>query len=258
MIIFFLVIFCASILGTATGLGGGVMIKPLLDLLTVHDTATVSFYSSLAVFTMCLISVFKQIKSGVTYQKNIALFFSLGSILGGYIGEVFFNQILKYATNENTVRLVQSIGLCVSFSAILIYTLHKHKFKTYHISSPFLITLIGLVLGLISVFLGIGGGPLNIVVLTLFFSLSMKESVIYSLLNITFSQLAKLGPMAVSGVYKNFDGSVIPILIISSIVGGYLGTLASSSLKESHVENACRYILVFLICMTGYNIFRYI
>ena len=65
--------------------------------------------------------------------------------------------------------------------------------------------LLGLFLGVVSVFLGIGGGPLNIALLTLFFSFDMKECVVYSIATIFFSQLSKLFQVFVLSSSVSYD-----------------------------------------------------
>ena len=52
-VIYTLVILTATSLGAVAGLGGGVIIKPLLDLVGAHDPSTINLYSSVAVFVMC-------------------------------------------------------------------------------------------------------------------------------------------------------------------------------------------------------------
>ena len=48
------IVFAASLLGPLCGIGGGVIIKPVVDALGVMDVATVSFLSSASVLTMAL------------------------------------------------------------------------------------------------------------------------------------------------------------------------------------------------------------
>ena len=50
----YLVAFLASLLGPLCGIGGGVIIKPVVDAMQVLPVATVSFLSSLSVLTMSL------------------------------------------------------------------------------------------------------------------------------------------------------------------------------------------------------------
>lgn len=56
----------------------------------------------------------------------------------------------------------------------LIYTVCKKRIPTKHIGNKAVIFSIGIVLGMMSSFLGIGGGPINLVVLFYFFSMETK------------------------------------------------------------------------------------
>lgn len=51
-VIYFLIIFCASTIGSISGMGGGVIIKPALDFIGYHSLSSITFYSSVAVLTM--------------------------------------------------------------------------------------------------------------------------------------------------------------------------------------------------------------
>ena len=52
----------------------------------------------------------------------------------------------------------------------------KKKIATHSLNQWFGIMVLGWSVGLVSVFLGIGGGPLNIVLLLYFFSMKSKEA----------------------------------------------------------------------------------
>ncbi len=50
MIVYFLIILFATIVGAGAGMGGGVIIKPTLDLISDYNVVTISFLSSVTVF----------------------------------------------------------------------------------------------------------------------------------------------------------------------------------------------------------------
>lgn len=54
--VYFLIALLATTAGAMTGMGGGVIIKPLLDLLGDYDAATIGVLSALTVFVMSLVS----------------------------------------------------------------------------------------------------------------------------------------------------------------------------------------------------------
>lgn len=65
-LIYFLVIVAANTVGAISGMGGGVLIKPIFDFIGAHSLAAISFYSSMAVFTMSIVSTIRQLKNKVT------------------------------------------------------------------------------------------------------------------------------------------------------------------------------------------------
>ena len=58
-IIFVLVAFLASVIGCICGIGGGVIIKPVLDAFGLYSVSTISFMSGCIVLSMTTYSVVK-------------------------------------------------------------------------------------------------------------------------------------------------------------------------------------------------------
>ena len=87
---------------------------------------------------------------------------------------------------------MQALCLLIVTLGTLIYTICKAKIKTYQVDDAISCILIGIFLGIMSSFLGIGGGPINLVVLFFFFSMSTKIAAENSLYIIFFSQIASL------------------------------------------------------------------
>ncbi len=79
------------------------------------------------------------------------------------------------------------------------------------------IVTIGLIVGIISVYLGIGGGPLNIALLVYFFS--MKPKTLGSLFDLDTS-LRKLSRWALSFVILTTTMSVVILAITFAVLGG--------------------------------------
>ena len=248
-IIYSAIIFIATICGAIAGLGGGVIIKPLLDMIGYHDASTIGFYSCIAVFTMCIISIFKQVKKGFSFHLSIVIYISIGSLIGGLIGDTLFKNITA-SFDDSTVKFIQSSFLLITLIFILCYTLKQDQIKTYHISNPIFIVLIGLLLGTISVFLGIGGGPLNVSLLILLFSYDMKQATIYSIATIFFSQISKLARMMVSGEVFVYDLSFLPFICVCAIIGGYIGTLFNQKMSNNSIKKVFIALMGFLICIS--------
>ena len=164
-IIFAAVSFLASVAGAVCGIGGGVLIKPILDMFGVLSVASISFLSGCTVLSMSCYSVVKARLSGsslVDMRTGTPL--AAGAALGGVAGKMMFQYISGLAEDKNQVGAVQAGCLLVITLGTLIYTLRKDRIKTRRVSNAAVCILIGLVLGIFSSFLGIGGGPINPVI----------------------------------------------------------------------------------------------
>ena len=84
LLLIFLICFLASVIGAICGIGGGVIIKPVLDAFGIMDVATISFLSGCTVLSMSTYSVIKNKLSGESHveQKN-GLPLALGAAAGG-------------------------------------------------------------------------------------------------------------------------------------------------------------------------------
>ncbi|MEG2119590.1 MAG: sulfite exporter TauE/SafE family protein, partial [Pseudoflavonifractor sp.] len=60
LLLYFLIAIGATTAGSMTGMGGGVIIKPLLDLLHGFDVETIGVLSAITVFAMSVVSIGKQ------------------------------------------------------------------------------------------------------------------------------------------------------------------------------------------------------
>ena len=70
IIIYSIIVLCATMIGAITGLGGGIIIKPAFDFVGIDTTSMISVYSTVAVFTMCLVSIYKRSKLGFHVQNK--------------------------------------------------------------------------------------------------------------------------------------------------------------------------------------------
>lgn len=191
--IFILVSFGASIIGAICGSAGGVIIKPTLDAFGLLEVSAINFMSGCTVLAMSCYSVVRSKVSGsssVDMKTGTPL--AIGAAVGGIMGKSLFQMVEGLFADKNTAGAVQAGCLAVITVGTLIYTIKKDKIKTHQIKNIAACLVIGLVLGIMSSFLGIGGGPINLVVLYFFFSMTTKVAAQNSLYIILFSQAIKL------------------------------------------------------------------
>ena len=180
MLIFFLVALAASVAGAICGIGGGVIIKPVLDLLHLETVTTISFLSGCTVLSMSCYSVGKSL---LAKERSVSLDvgtpLALGAAAGGLAGNQLFAAVRELSGSPDTVGAVQAACLAVVTAGTLLYTINKARIPTRRVQNFAACVVIGLALGAMSSFLGIGGGPINLVVLYYFFSMDTKVRLVY-------------------------------------------------------------------------------
>lgn len=258
-LIFFIVCFGASVVGAICGIGGGVIIKPVLDSFGVLDVSAISFLSGCTVLSMTTYSVANNRlggKSNVTKRTGLPL--AIGAAAGGLIGKWLFSYVKSLSDDLNRVGAVQAACLLIVTIGTLIYTIYKDKIKTYQVENSMVCILIGVFLGVLSSFLGIGGGPINLVVLFFFFSMTTKVAAENSLYIIFFSQLASLLSSIVTGSVPDFAAGVLFLMVVGGIAGGICGRSINKKIESCTVDKLFIGLMVVMIIVNIYNIFKFI
>lgn len=253
LIIYFIIAFFATTIGVLAGLGGGVIIKPMLDFMGDYPISTINILSTFTVLTMAIVSTSKVIKrGGKVFDKELTLLI-IGSSLGGILGSSVFTSVLNNISNDEIVASFQSFLLIIIFISVLIirkvglpFSLNRKKL--------FLLTA-GILMGMVATFLGIGGGPINMIVLLLIFSYGIKDAVVKSTIIILFSQLSSLLTTTFSTGFESYDLTMLIVMIPGAILGGIVGSSLVRRLKEEHVGKIFNIAMFFLIIITMANLF---
>lgn len=256
--IFLIISFIASTIGAICGIGGGVIIKPVLDLFHAGSVSTISFLSGCTVLSMSCYSVGKNIL-GKERKVNTAtgLPLAVGSVIGGIAGKQIFVIIRSMSAEQNRVGLIQAICLGIVTLGTLAYIIYRDKIHTYKTENLFICILIGLVLGIISSFLGIGGGPINLVVLFFFFSMDTKTAAANSLYIILFSQAASLLTSFFTHTIPEFKLVSLILMIVGGIGGGIAGRRLNRKMDSRAVDKLLILVMAIIICICVYNGMNY-
>ena len=258
-VIFILISFFASVIGCICGIGGGVIIKPVMDAFHIYPVSTVSFMSGCIVLSMTSYSVLKSVIAHESQiDKGTSTWLGLGAAFGGIAGKQLFETIKTVTANQNTVGAVQTAALFLVTAATILYTLNKNKVKSHAVRSPLSCIGIGLGLGLISAFLGIGGGPLNLVVLYFFMSMDTKPAAQNSLYIILISQLASLIYTIASGTVPEFPGPLFIMMVICGILGGAVGRRINKHIGSKTVNRLFIMLMCTIMLICRYNFSLYV
>ena len=250
-LIFLIVSFLSSIVGAICGIGGGVVIKPVLDMLQLGAVSTINFLSGCTVLSMSLYSVGK---SMIARDSKVALStgtpLAIGAAIGGVAGKELFGIIKSLFANGEMVGGVQAVALGLITVGTLLYTVNKAKISTRQITSKLFCVVVGLMLGIMSSFLGIGGGPINLVVLGYLFSMDSKTAAANSLYIILFSQLASTVSTLVTGV-PEFPVLALVLMMAGGIGGGIVGRNLNKKMDNRAVDKlfVCLMVVIIGICI---------
>lgn len=252
-VLYSIIIFIACTTGALLGIGGGIIIKPLLDFIGIHSVETVGFISSCAVFSMSVSSSVRHIISKTPIDKRIVLFISFGSVFGGILGNRIFDAVFE-RFNADIVKGVQAVLICAFILFVIIYVNAKNV-KSLKVKNPAAIILTGLILGMTSAFLGIGGGPINTAFLVLLFSFNVKESAAYSVAIIFFSQLSQLVTIFINNRFEPYK-MYFPIVLCAmtaAVVGGLIGSKLNKTLSNKAITNVFSVVLSLVAVINIYN-----
>ncbi|MDR0425545.1 MAG: sulfite exporter TauE/SafE family protein [Clostridiales bacterium] len=304
----------STVAGALTGMGGGVIMKPVMDSAGRLDAQSIGLLTSVTVLLMAVVSVVRQSRKakraapaesgesdgadgisesdgadesggvgesggadgisesgGVAESNGVgesgesgvvslrwgkAVPLGAGAAAGGVAGQFLLDLIVRGASN-GTVRIAQNAVLGGIVFLIFVYMTVKHRLRRAGLKHGAFYGLAGVVLGLLSAFLGIGGGPMNVALLILLFGMNTKTAVLHSLVVILFSQTAKLTVMAAAGTFALLARGVylvLPFMAAAGVAGAFLGSLLSKRMSQRGVDIAFNAVQVVVFGLCVFNI----
>lgn len=256
MILYLIIALFATVIGSLVGLGGGVIMKPLLQALSPLDALSINVLSSITVFSMAMSTLYKRTKADRSLYKAQYLYLIIGSVIGGVIGNSIFNKFLTLFSNENVVSFTQTLILII----LLVMVVFKHLYidKMPKFESKFAMVMIGLGLSIISTFLGIGGGPINVPVFIGLLGVAILDATYLSILVIFFSQLSNIVVYFSDGTFGQVELMPLIMMVPAAIIGGIIGGKLSQTLDNPTVDKLFNITILALIVLNLYNLTLYI
>ena len=255
-IIIFAICLAASTIGGICGIGGGVIIKPVLDALHIMSVSSISFLSGLSVLSMSVVSMIKQRKSHLVELRTGSLL-ALGAVLGGIAGNAIFQQ-LKAMTQDQLVGMVQAIVLAIITILTLVYSAFlRSRLPSYQVHNPVATVLLGLLMGVLSAFLGIGGGPINLAILYFAFSMDTKKAAANSLYIIMFSQASSFLTSCIQRTIPEFELIYLVLMVAAGILGGMLGSKINKRISAATTDKLFAGLLLVIVFICFYNAWRF-
>lgn len=255
-LVYFFVSLGATTVGATTGMGGGVIIKPVLDVLGDYDVATIGMLSCITVLVMSVVSVGKQIRQKTRFPVRMSVLLAVSSVVGGSLGVHVLDGMIAAVGSNSRVLVYQNICLGLLILIVYCYMLMKDKLPTLGQDGTVPVLLVGVMLGFFSSFLGIGGGPINVAILMFVFSFGIKTATVCSIVTILAAQVSKLVSTAVSTGFALFDFSMLPVMVIGAVLGGFIGAVLNRALPDRMVEKGFNTVQLVVLGICVLNIAR--
>ncbi len=249
--------FFASLFGPMCGIGGGSIIKPLLDITQAFTISQVSFLSGFAVVSMAAYSLGTYtLGRDIDIEVKSDLPLAIAAAFGGLTGRLLFVKALGSISSVSTVGIIQSAILLILSLGALYLSVQRDKLHFSVPSKPLEVALC-FVAGLTWVFLGIGGGPFNMILLAIFFMLPPKRSRQVSLLIVLFSQVSAMGLMAYNGSTPEISLSIVVAGALAAVGGAQVGKILARKLPQTTLDKLYNFALVLLVVICSYNMYNF-
>ena len=256
IVVYLLIALGATLLGACTGGGGGILIKPILDLMGDYDAPTSGVLSAVTLLTMSAVSCIRQLPQQKGIHITAVVLLGLGSVAGGFCGQYLFDLICGSA-GDAQVTVVQNAVLGGLIAVIFVYMLFRERIRGLQLKHPVFYPVAGLFLGVLSSFLGVGGGPINVAALTLLFGMDMKRAGFCSIAVILFAQASKIITVAVDTGFGPFDLTVLPYMCIGAVAGALIGSFIKKKSSERVVTVLFNVTQLIIIALCIVNIVRF-
>lgn len=248
---YILVLLVGIVLGLVGG-GGSILTVPLVNYFFGVDMLLATTYSLFVVAVASGIGVLQRLNANqVDFRK--ALIFVVPSMLVAFSIRLWIMPLFPVEFPVASFQLSRDITITFLLVLVMLYTAGKtltggKKKRSNAEATVFSIVLFGVLTGMLSGFIGAGGGFI-IVPILLRMGLDMKKSVGTSMLIITIqSFVALLGDFLNPEIMESpkFNWVVLLTITAITVVGVFLGTLFQKKVDGPMLRKLFSWLLVFV------------
>ena len=250
---------CSVLIGISLGLiggGGSILTVPILVYLFHLEPGKATSYSLFIVGLTALIGTWRHYKFG-NLQLKTALIFAMPSVCSLLLMRKWLLPLVPdHLFQFGSFSVTKNLLIMVIFALLMIMASLSMIRKTSNdsaIVTPDIKRLlsIGFGVGMVTGFLGAGGGFLIIPALVFFAGLPMKQAVGTSLLIISINSMIGFGGDLLQGAH--FEYSLLASVAAMAIAGMWLGTWLSRFVQGARLKPAFGW---FVLVMGTYILLR--
>lgn len=245
---YFASIFIGITLGLIGG-GGSILTIPIMVYLFQVNPKLATTYSLFIVGFTASIGAVSHYRMGNIKLKSAVLFAIPSLITIILVRKIILPLVPEIIFTSNNFILTKDIFIMAFFAILMIaasYSMIK-KSKDVAISAltnPLKVIIIGALVGIITGFLGAGGGFLIIPALLFFTGINMKQAVGTSLLIIAFNSLFGFLGDIVNGVV--IDYTLLFTTAVFASMGIFIGTMLSKKIDGTKLKPAFGWFILLM------------
>ena len=222
------------------GIGGGTILIPLLLMLGYETKVAIG----ISVIQMAFSSIFGSYINNKKGTLDIKMVLYIG--LGGFSGAMLSGFIASNLS-DSTLEL---IFLCFASFALFRLFFKTHEHKNQKDVNKFILFIIGIFVGALSMTIGVGGSILLIPILVGFLHVPLKKAISAGLFFVVFSSISGLISHALKGHIDYQSGITIGL---ASLLGVYIGIHLKDKVNASVQK---RLLVIFYLLVVLYLIKR--
>ncbi len=245
-----LLILAALLIGVSLGVfssGGSILTVPLLVYIADQEPKVAIASALIVVGSICFISTIVNLRRLTISWRHVVLFG-----LPSAVGIVFGTYLAIYVSGS--VQLL-TFGLVMLLAVRAMWKSNRTEKTQTTEQHNILITLYGILVGIITGFVGVGGGFLIVPALAIFAGLSFNKAAATSLVIITINSF--VGFTKYQSVLKahelSIDWHLVIILIIAGTLGSFSGNKLTNKFPQEHLSKGFSVFLLFMATFTIYQ-----
>lgn len=231
------------------GSGGSILTVPVMVYLFLVSPQLATSYSLFVVGSTSLTGVLLRINTGAI-KPYTAILFAGSSVLTVYLTRKYIIPLLpKTLFQIGSFTVTESLATMLLFAILMLmsaWSMIRNKKRQAQQDMPVnntRLTFYGIGIGLVTGFLGAGGGFLIVPTLVLLCGLNMKEAVATSLLIISCNSLAGfIGDIG----HFNLDWKLLLSVTGLAVAGMLIGTFVSRKIKNESLKKGFGWFILIM------------
>lgn len=243
-----------STITSMLGIGGGVIIFPVLLYLTNTEIRTVTAISAVQVFFTSLFgTLFNWLQKSINFKY--ALIFGISSGITYFFGS-YFTQFIP----DNTIKIIYLFAVILALALFFLKRKSKDSNTDLEYAARkipnkqdyFKIIPIALIAGSAFGILGVGGGFLYVPLLVLLFDIPLKIAIGTSLMIVLFNAVPGIIGKLLTIRFDIFIGIAVAV---GAIAGSRIGTYINRKISVKIIKIIFIVLLAVIIARVGWDLY---